>query len=144
MSEILLTLTGGVIVSVVSDVLISGVSMKKYTRLFIGITVSTILAVPLVSFLSGEEISIPAISYVDGYIDVIDSQYAVMLNQSAEIALLERGITASVEITYDGDEISEVIIISERATTKEVADEIGYATMEILSVPLWKIKIRTC
>ncbi|MFI3167042.1 MAG: hypothetical protein R3Y32_02875 [Bacillota bacterium] len=142
MKEILLTLAGVVVLSVVCDVMISGGNMKKYTRLFIGITVSTILAVPLVNFLSSEELTIPTLSYDYGYIEVVESQYTAMLNQSAQIALLERGITASVEIAYENGEIAEVVIICQDVETAEKANEIGYATMEILSIPLWKIKIR--
>lgn len=144
MQEIILTLLAAAIISILCDCLIAGTSMKKYARLGIGIAVSTMLVIPIVEFVTSEEyqeITMPTIE--SGYIDIVDSQYITVLNLTAQSALAEKGITATVYCTIEEYSIASVVVVAKSVQTQAEAEEIGYAVCEILSVPLYMVKVRS-
>ncbi len=143
MQEILLILAGAVILSVVCETLVSGESMKKFATLAIGISVSTVLVIPIVEFLSGDiitDIATPTIN--EGYIAIIDSQYGEVLQQTIEVCLAELGISAEIICETSGDEILSVSAITKETLTKETAEEIGFAVCELLNLPLYKVVVK--
>lgn len=143
MQEILLTLAGSAVLSVVCEVFVSGESMKKFARLAIGISVSTIMVIPIVQLLTTEtqDISTPVIS--EGYIEIVDSQYNFIIQQTIEACLKEKGITAKIECTILEDEIILVIATATENLTKETAEEIGFAICELCCVPLSKVVVKS-
>lgn len=143
MQEILLILAGAAVLSVVCEVLVSSESMKKFARLAIGISVSTIMVIPIVQLLTSQtlELSTPVIS--EGYIEIIDSQYQIVIQQTIKTCLSEKGITAEIQCEISGDEIISITAISSETLTKETAQEIGFAICEIASVPLSKVVVKS-
>lgn len=143
MQEILLTLAGAAVLSVVCEVLVSSESMKKFARLAIGISVSTIMVIPIANLLSSEtlDLSTPAIN--EGYIEIVDSQYVYIIEQTIKTNLAENGLTAEIECEILNDEIIMITATSSKTLTKETAEEIGFAICELASVPLSKVAVKS-
>ncbi len=143
MQEILLTLAGAVILTVVCEVLVSGNSIKKFARLAIGISVATILVVPILEFLSSDvldDIAVPTIN--ESYVAAVDSQYVAVVENTIETLLLQQGITASVSCEISCEEIILITAYSKEDLTKDTAEEIGFAICQLASVPLSKVVVK--
>lgn len=143
MQEILLTLAGAAILSVVCETLITGESMKKFARLAIGISVATIMVIPIVELLSFQTIDLSTPTISEGYIEIVDTQYFLIIEQTIETCLSEKGITAEIQCDFDGGEITLITATTNSILTKETAEEIGFAVCELASVPLSKVVVKS-
>ncbi|MFI3129292.1 MAG: hypothetical protein R3Y18_04430 [Bacillota bacterium] len=143
MQEILLTLAGAAVLSVVCEVLVSSESMKKFARLAIGISVSTIMVIPIAELLSSETLDLSTPTINEGYIEIVDSQYVFVIESTIETCLAENGITAEIQCDFDGEEITLITATSSETLTKETAEEIGFAICELASVPLSKVAVKS-
>lgn len=144
MGNILLSLASAVIVSVLCDTLISSKSMKKLSQLAIGITVSTILVIPIVNFVGDDSISeIPTITYNDNYINLLDNQYAEVIATVAEHALDEIGYKATVTLAISDGKICDVAVLCDCKLNQESAQTIGFAVCEILNIQLYNVVVKS-
>ena len=142
MGNVLMSLCGAMIFSIIADFFLIEGSLKKFTKLAIGIAVAIIILSPVLSILKIENIDLEDYVYTSGYTSVIEKQFSAVYSSAVIKELEDRGIPfENVEVFITNEDVSEIVIFSNEINSEE-AYEIGKMINENFGVGFDKIKIK--
>ncbi|MEG1520473.1 MAG: stage III sporulation protein AF [Clostridia bacterium] len=140
MTEILLTLAGGIVSSLVIDILLPDGDMKKYSKFIVQIIIAMIILSPIISKVmsfKGKEFDYKNFAIDEKYIYAVESQQQNVVKDGLVEYLKMNGITCDVEIKYNGKEIEKVELKNVEMAKRTMAKEL---TATLLGIEKEKVE----